>query len=513
MNQNVKLTDEKITTIRLHAEDNLVVAANEIEAGTDVISENVCAVDKIPAGHKIASEFIPTGKPLKKYNQIIGFASQDILPGEHIHIHNVKIENIDHEYAFSVDCRPTNYVKESDRQSFEGIVRPDGRVATRNYIGILPTVMCSAQVSRRIAEQFGDEIMSKYPNVDGVIGLVHSTGCGNPGLGLTFLQRTIAGYSRHPNFGGVLIVGLGCEDNHIEEVLDKTGLTQSEFLKTLSIQDTGGSIKTVMMGKDIIADMLPKLDKVERTTVTAANLSIGLECGGSDAYSGITANPALGYAADMIVKNGGTVILSETPEIYGAEHLLIKRAISEDVGRKIIESINWWKEYTRKNDAELSNNPSPGNLEGGITTIYEKSLGAVAKAGSSNLVEVYKYAESITKAGFVFMDTTSHDIASVTGKVAGGANVVCFTTGRGTPVGGKPVPIIKLATNTLMFTNQSDDMDINCGEILDGRITLEEMGNKIFKLILETASGKKTKSEIHNFGDLEFSPWQIGAVL
>lgn len=513
MGQDRESTDREKSTIRLHPEDNLVVAATEMEVGIYISSENDRTIDKIPPGHKIASEFIPAGNPLKKYGQIIGFASQDIRPGEHIHSHNVKIESVDHEYAFSVDCRPTNYVEESDRATFEGIVRADGRVATRNYIGIIPTVMCAAQVSRRIAEQFGDEIMSEYPNVDGVIGLSHSTGCGNPGLGLTFLQRTIAGYARHPNFGGVLIVGLGCEDNHIEELLDKTSLVENEYMKTISIQDTGGSVKTIIKGKSIIADMLPKLNKIERTTVSAANLSVGLECGGSDAYSGTTANPALGYAADKIVENGGTVILSETAEIFGAEHLLIRRAISEEVGKKIIESISWWKEYTLKNDAKLSKNPSPGNLKGGITTIYEKSLGAVAKAGSSNLVEVYKYAEPITKTGFVFMDTTSHDIASVTGKVAGGANVVCFTTGRGTPVGGKPVPIIKLASNTFMFTNQSDDMDINCGEILDFKMTLEEMGNRIFKLILETASGQQTKSEVHNFGDLEFTPWQIGAVL
>jgi altronate hydrolase len=504
---------KEVLTIRLHPADNLVTAISDLPAGTEIPTEGIIVRQSVPAGHKVATEPVRRGEPLRKYGQIIGFAAENIQTGEVIHTHNVEVKDFAREYAFGADARETEYVSETDRATFQGIVRTDGQVATRNYLGILPTVMCSASVSRKIADHFNDAILANYPNVDGVVALVHSTGCGNPGLGFTFLQRAIAGYARHPNFWGVIIVGLGCEDNQIDSLMTNMSLESGDRLRTLSIQDIGGTNRGIRAGIEMVDEMLPKANNVERTTVSASHLVLGLECGGSDAYSGITANPALGVATDLIVRHGGTAVSSETPEIYGAEHLLTRRAISREVGRKLIDSIKWWEEYTAINGAEINNNPSPGNKAGGLTTILEKSLGAVAKGGSTNLVEVYSFAERITISGFVFMDTTSHDLVSITGKVAGGANIVCFTTGRGTPVGGKPVPVIKLATNTPMYEHLNDDMDLNCGVIMDGHATVEEVGRQIFDLILATASGQQSRSEAHGFGDLEFAPWQVGAML
>ena len=499
--------------IRLHPADNVVVAVVELPVGTVVQSEELVIQEAIPVGHKAATQPIPVGEPLRKYGQIIGFATNHIQAGQHVHTHNTAVKDFSRDYAFGVDVRPTTYVAATERATFQGIVRPDGRVATRNYIGILPTVMCSASVAQKIAEHFRGDILAKYPNIDGVVALAHSTGCGNPGLGFTFLQRAMAGYARHPNFGGVVILGLGCEDNSIESLLNNMSLEASNQLRTLIIQEAGGTLHTVREGIEMIEEMLPQLNRVERTTVSTCHLIVGLECGGSDAYSGITANPALGVAADLIVRHGGTAVFGETPEIYGAEHLLTRRAINQEVGNKLLEAIRWWEKYTAVNNAEMNNNPSPGNKAGGLTTILEKSLGAVAKAGSTNLVEVCGFAEPIRGPGLVFMDAAAFDTISITGKVAGGANLVCFTTGRGTPVGGKPVPVIKLASNTPMYNRLSDDMDLNCGVILDGEATVEEIGQRIFELILATASGQRTRSEIHGFGDLEFAPWQVGAML
>jgi altronate hydrolase len=500
------------STIRLNPTDNVVVAATDLPPEKEILSGSVVTVEKIPAGHKVATEHIPVGVPIRKYGQVIGYASRNIQPGEHVHIHNVEVKYLDQEYEIGVELRDTRFAEKEQRKSFLGIERPYGKVGTRNYIGILPTVMCSASVASRIAEHFTDERIEMYPNVDGVVALPHQTGCGDSGLGREFSRRTLAGYARHPNFGGVLLVGLGCEDNQVDSFMRDMSLKVGDTLRALSIHDLGGSNRTIQKGITTVEEMLPVVDRFKRTTVSASKIVVGLECGGSDAFSGITANPALGVASDLVIKNGGTAVFSETPEIYGAEHLLTRRAISRKVGEKIIESIQWWKKQCEINGVELNNNPSPGNLQGGITTILEKSLGAISKGGSTNLVDVYKYAEAITASGLVFMDTTSHDIASVTGKIAGGANVICFTTGRGTPVGAVPVPVIKLTSNTSTYEQQFDDIDINCGEILDGKATLEEMGERIFEFILDTVSGRKTRSEEYGFGSLEFTPWQIGVV-
>jgi altronate hydrolase len=396
-----------------------------------------------------------------------------------------------------------------------GIKRSDGRVATRNYLGVVSSVNCSAHVCRLIAKFFSDEFLSDYPNIDGVVPIHHRTGCGMGAEGepIEYLRRTLGGYAIHPNFYSTLLIGLGCEANQINNLLSAQGLTRSDRLKAFTIQEVGGTRKTVQQGIDMIKEMLPDANKIERKPASASHLILGLECGGSDGYSGISANPALGAAADLLVQNGGTAILSETPEIYGAEHLLTRRAASREVGEKLVERIKWWEDYTTKLGGEMNNNPSPGNKAGGLTTILEKSLGAVAKGGTQSMVDVYQYAEQVTAKGFVFMDTPGYDPVSVTGHVAGGANIACFTTGRGSAYGCKPSPSIKLSTNTALFNKQEDDMDINCGSIVDGTASIEQVGQEIFDRILEVASGEQSKSEQWGYGEDEFAPWVLGPTM
>ena len=499
-------------TIRLHPDDDVVIARQQLVGGTRLIDENVTISGLIPPAHKVATHAIAKGAPVKRYNQVIGFASRDIAPGEHVHLHNLAMGAFARDYAFGADARPTDYV--DPPATFEGIVRADGRIATRNYLGILSTVNCSATVSRAIADQVTRGALARYPNVDGVVALTHGSGCGmdTQGDGMKLLRRTLAGYARHANFAGVLIVGLGCEANQISALLGASGLEEGPLMRTFSIQDTGGTAKTVAYGVAQIEEMLPHANQVKRETVAASNIVVGLQCGGSDGYSGITANPALGAAVDLLVRHGGTAILSETPEIYGAEHLLTRRAATREVGEKLVALIKWWEDYTARNGGEMDNNPSPGNKQGGLTTILEKSLGAAAKGGSTPLTDVFQYAEQVTTPGFVFMDTPGFDPPSVTGLVAGGCNVMVFTTGRGSCYGLKPCPTIKVASNTPMFERMTDDMDINAGEILAGR-SVEDVGREIFDKILAVASGERTKSELHGYGDEEFVPWQIGPTL
>ena len=508
--------------IRLHSNDDVLIARSQLVGGTTV--ENILVKGLIPAGHKIATHAIDAGQPVRRYNQIIGFASKPIAAGEHVHTHNLDMGadkgvnkgDFARDYAFGADMKPEPAKKEA---TFMGIKRTDGRVATRNYIGILSSVNCSATASRAIADHFSRQTNSSalehFPNVDGVIALTHGTGCGmdTEGMGMQILQRTLAGYATHPNFAGVLVVGLGCESNQINAWLANSSLREGDSLRVFSIQDTGGTAKTVAKGIALINDMLPQANAVKREPCSAAHITIGLQCGGSDGYSGISANPALGAAVDLLVAHGGSAILSETPEIYGAEHLLTRRAVKREVGEKLIERIKWWEHYTEINEGEMNNNPSPGNKAGGLTTILEKSLGAVAKGGTSNLQAVYEYAEPVTTHGFVYMDTPGYDPVSATGQVAGGANLICFTTGRGSAYGCAPSPSLKLATNSALWRKQEEDMDINCGEIIDGSSTVAEMGQRIFELVLATASGAKSKSEAHGYGQNEFVPWQVGAVM
>jgi len=497
--------------IRLHPNDNVVVARMDILPNTKVEGD-VSAATRIPPGHKILTRPVRKGEPLRKYNQIIGFATDDLAPGTHIHTHNCVMGDFERDYAFCADAHPTDYI--TPPASFMGYRRPDGRAATRNYIGIVTTVNCSAATSRMIAAKL-QPLLAQYPNIDGVVPLTHGGGCGMAAAGLEMdvLRRTLAGYARHANMSAVVILGLGCEANQISGLMNAEGLKEGPKLIPMTIQDEGGVSKTVMRAVGFLNELLPEANDVKREPIPVSDLILALQCGGSDGYSGISANPALGVASDLLVRHGGTVILSETPETYGAEHLLTRRAVSREVGEKLVALMKWWEDYTAKHGGEMNHNPSPGNKAGGITTILEKSLGAAAKAGASNLVEVYNYAEPVAAKGFVFMDTPGYDPVSATGQVAGGANLICFTTGRGSAYGCKPAPSLKLATNTPLFKRMADDMDLNCGTIIDGEESVEACGKRIFELILATASGRKSKSEALGYGDDEFAPWQLGAVM
>ncbi|MDP9523816.1 UxaA family hydrolase [Pseudomonas putida] len=503
-----------LAVIRLNPLDNVLIARQALPQGLHLDAEAITVRQPIPSGHKLATERVEQGQPLRRYGQIIGFASQAIDAGDHVHVHNVQMGDFARDYAFGVGTRS---LPGSEAQ-FQGIVRADGRVATRNYIGILTSVNCSATVARAVADHFRrdihPEMLADYPNIDGVVALTHGAGCAvDPsGEALGLLRRTLGGYAVHPNFAAVLIIGLGCETNQIESLLETQGLQASAQLRAFTIQGIGGTSKTIAAGIEQVRSLLAEANHVQRQPVSARHLVVGLQCGGSDGYSGITANPALGNAVDRLVAAGGTAILSETPEIYGAEHLLTRRAVSREVGEKLVARIRWWEDYCQRMNAELNNNPSAGNKAGGLTTILEKSLGAVAKAGSSNLVDVYQYAEAVHAQGLVFMDTPGYDPVSATGQVAGGANLIAFTTGRGSAYGCAPAPSIKLATNNRVFEHQQEDMDVNCGGIADGSTTIEERGAYIFEQMLRIASGERSKSEQHGYGQNEFVPWQIGAV-
>jgi altronate hydrolase len=509
------MTEHQTLTVRLHPDDNVVTARIDLLPKTAVGAEEVTCAARIPAGHKVATRRIEAGEPIKKYNQIIGFASEPIEPGAHVHTHNVEMRDFARDYAFGTDARPTAYVPEDQRASFQGFLRDSGKAGTRNFIGVLSTVNCSATVCHHIAETFPREELAAFGNVDGIVALTHGTGCGmaDRGEGFATLQRTLWGFARHPNFAGVLLVGLGCEVNQIDFLLEAYQIKRGPHFRTMTMQGTGGTRKTIERAQAMLREMLPHANAASRQPISASELSLALQCGGSDAYSGMTANPALGVCADLLVRQGGTAILSETPEIYGAEHLLTRRAVSRAVGEKLVERIEWWEDYCARNGGEMNNNPSPGNKAGGLTTILEKSLGAAAKGGTTNLVGVYKYAEPITERGFVYMDSPGYDPCSATGQVASGGNLICFTTGRGSCFGFKPVPSLKLATNSEMYRRMDEDMDINCGVILDGEASIDQMGQQIFDLVLEVASGRRSKSEELGLGNHEFTPWQIGAVM
>jgi altronate hydrolase len=497
--------------LKLNEQDSVLVALADLPAGT-AVGDGLTVGETIPRGHKLARRAIAVGEPVMKFGIPIGVATRPIAAGTHIHTHNLEFQTMRVNWRLG-GAAPAP--KPANRSvGFEGFKREDGRVGTRNYLGVLTTVNCSATVARLIAERFRREVdLSGLPMIDGIASLTHHQGCGARGDGpnIALLRRTLAGYAHHPNFAGVLVVALGCEDNQVHDFMAKAGLHASERLKPLIIQEEGGTEATVRAAIDALKTMIEPAAAAKREPVGAENLVVGLQCGGSDGFSALTANPALGKAVDLLAAAGGTGILSETPEIYGAESLLLARVTDAAVGEKLIELIRWWEEHASHDNGSLDNNPSPGNKAGGITTILEKSLGAVAKSGSSPLTAVYRYAEPITAKGAVFMDSPGYDPVSATGQVAAGANLVCFTTGRGSCFGCKPAPSLKLATNTPMYQRMKGDMDINCGEIVDGTATMDEMGERIFDLMLRTASGQKTRSEELGYGDEEFVPWNYGA--
>lgn len=499
--------------VRLRTEDNVVIAFKALQVGDQI--EGIITKEPIHVGHKIATVCIPEGSPVRKFGQIIGYAAQDILAGAHIHTHNLEFRPTEGFYEFGTDIPALGEASDAERDQFMGYQRKNGSVGTRNYIAIVTSVNCSATAARRIADAFGSEELAAFPNVDGVVAFVHGTGCGMAGNGEGFeaLQRVMWGYAQHPNHGGVLMVGLGCEMNQIDWLLEAYGIEQGPLFQTMNIQNVAGLQKTIEIGIKKVKAMLPLVNDVTRTKCPVSELKVALQCGGSDAWSGVTANPALGEACDLLAAQGGTGVLAETPEIYGAEHLLTRRAKDRVTGERLVEMIKWWEAYTARNQGSMDNNPSPGNKQGGLSTILEKSLGAAAKGGTSPLMGVYKYAEPVRASGFTFMDSPGYDPASVTGQIAGGCNIVCFTTGRGSAFGSKPAPTIKLATNSAIFDRMRDDMDINCGDILSDQISVQEKGRYIYEMILRVASGEQTKSEAQGLGDYEFVPWQIGAVM
>ncbi|TCQ99073.1 altronate dehydratase family protein [Neorhizobium sp. JUb45] len=497
--------------IKLADPDNVLLAIDALAPGEEV--GGVSVAQRVPRGHKMSVQPIAKDAAVVKYGEIIGFAKEDIAPGNWVHEQNVYIRSFDRDYEFGVAAKPTYYAPAAERKTFQGYKRANGRYGTRNYVAIMTSVNCSASAARFIAEQINrSSILEDYPNIDGVISLVHGSGCGLDlhGEDYELLRRTQWGYATNPNIGGVLMVGLGCESFQIPRWMQSYGVTESESFRSLIIQEVGGTRKTVEAGVKAICEMLPTVNHASRTDAPASELMLALQCGGSDGYSGITANPALGVAVDLLVAQGGTAVLSETPEIYGAEHLLIRRAETSAIGERLAERIRWWEDYTKRNNMEMNNNPSPGNKAGGLTTILEKSLGASVKGGSTNLAGVFGYAEPVTARGLVFMDTPGYDPVSATGQVAGGANMMCFTTGRGSAFGCKPTPSIKLATNSFIYESMNEDMDINCGDVLDG-VSLTSKGEEIFGRILAVASGERTKSEILGYGDSEFVPWSVGA--
>jgi altronate hydrolase len=510
--------------IRLHPQDNVAIAKTNVSIGTvlEVAQGQPAQVRVrrfIPSGHKIALRAIEVGQPAYRYGQAIGFASQPILPGDHVHTHNLSVQEFDRDYAFGVDVQPVIYLPESQRRTFLGYRRATGRVGTRNYLAVIASVNCSAHTSREIAHYFTLERLAAYPNVAGVIALAHHSGCATRvgGADYVLLQRTLAGMARHPNVGACLLVGLGCETNQIGDLAANFGLTGHSGPETspppsLVIQEVGGIHKTVQAGIAAIEELLPLVNAAQRTPQPVSELVLALQCGGSDGWSGVTANPVLGLVADEIVRQGGSAVLAETPEIYGAEHLLTRRAINAEVGQKLVAKVRWWEQHTQRLGLEIDNNPSPGNKAGGLTTIYEKSLGAVAKGGHMPLVAVYDYAEAITARGFSFMDTPGYDPISVTGQVAGGCNVVLFTTGRGSVFGFKPAPSLKICTNSTTYERMVEDMDVNAGRMLEGA-TLEEVAAELFELVIAVASGQPTKSEAQSVGEAEFNPWSLGGTL
>lgn len=499
----------------LTAGDDVAVARGDIAKGQTLFADGqqVTALADIPSGHKIALRGVACGQRVRKYGQTIGQATAAVQPGDYVHVHNLAMPAAGATHALANIYQPTAYHAET--ASFAGYVRADGRVGTRNYIGVISSVNCSATVCKQIAAAFDAGHLRDYPNVDGVVAITHGSGCGMgaKGDGIDILKRTLRGYADHVNFAGVLVIGLGCEVNQLAPLMEQLAERPAVLKASLVIQEAGGTRETVQRGVALVQAMLAPVNSLQRSSVPARHLTVGLQCGGSDGYSGITANPALGAAVDLVVRHGGTAILSETPEIYGAEHLLTARAVSAQVAEQLMQRIHWWEDYVRHHDGDMNNNPSPGNKAGGITTILEKSLGAVAKAGATGLMGVYQYAEPVLSKGLVFMDTPGYDPVSATGQVAGGANLICFTTGRGSTYGCKPTPSLKIATNTGLFQRMSLDMDFNAGPIVDGEESVAEAGARLFELMLASASGQKTCSEENGLGDNEFLPWQIGAVM
>lgn len=501
-------------TIRLHPGDNVVIARVDIPAGTEIPEEGFTTVNDIPAGHKVAARVIDTDEKIFKFATAICKASRVIEAGEHVHKHNVHTEPLEKDYAFCSEYKSCEYVPEEERVKFNGFVRPDGKVGTRNYIGIFTTVLCAAPIAEGICKYFTPEVMKDYPNVDGVIPFVVDTGCGmeQSGPPMDILRRCTGNYIKHPNIGASLIVGLGCERNNIDAFMAQEGIVETDTVKRFVIQEHKGSVQSIKDGIEIVKGFLEIANKDVRQPASVEHIMVALQCGGSDGFSVISANPALGKAMDKLVKNGGTCVLAETTEIYGGEHILTRNAATPEVAQKVVDVMEWWRKYSEGHAVQFTGNTVPGNIKGGLTSTAEKALGVVAKGGSTGLVDVVDYAFPVVKHGFNYMDTPARDSVAMTGEISGGCNICIFTTGRGTCIGTYPSPTIKLCSNTPAYLNMVDDMDINCGTIIDGDKTLDEVADEIFNYLIECSSGKYPKSEALGYGASEFRPWQYGII-
>lgn len=496
-----------MSLLRLHPDDDVAVVLTDLAAGASV--DGLVLRDPIAAGHKVAVRPVAKGAPVRRYGQVIGVAAVDVAPGDRVHTHNLTMSEADRAAEIGVDRRPLPAPHAP--ATWSGYRRADGRWGTRNTIAVLTSVNCSATVARRIADAFPTDALPE--GVDDVVAYTHTGGCGGAfdGEDVRLLQRTLAGYARHPNVAAVLIVGLGCEANQIPDWLANEGLTPGPSLRTLSIQEAGGTLKAIEDGRAIVRELIALAATARRQPAPLSGLVVGLQCGGSDGWSGVTANPALGRAVDRLIAHGGSAMLSETPEIWGAEHLLLRRA-DPDTARRLIDRLAWWRDHAQSNGMELNNNPSPGNLKGGLTTILEKSLGAVAKAGSAPLEDVIGYAQPLRRVGLTFMDSPGYDPCSATGQIASGANLIAFTTGRGSVFGSKPAPCLKIASNARLAGWMAEDVDIDASTVLNGE-SLDTVGLRIFNRLLSLASGEPSASETLGIGDAEFVPWQRGAYL
>ena len=515
----MQISLQETPAIHLHPSDNVAIALVPLSAKRTLTIANtqITLNTAIHAGHKVALQSVAIGQAVRRYGQIIGFASQPISPGDHVHTHNLSVGNMQLDYAVGSEVVDIPFVAANERRTFAGYQRADGSAGTRNTVAVIGTVNCASHTLKRIVERAKRELLPNYPNVTDIVALSHKHGCatrdGSPELGM--LQRTLAGFAHNPNVAGYLFVGLGCETNQFESLFlaHRARFGAHQLPPYMAIQDEGGVAATIEAGLAALVPVLQYADQFRRTPTPISKLNLALQCGGSDGFSGISANPALGVAVDMLVAHGGTAVLAETPEIYGAEHMLTRRAASQAVADKLIERIHWWEEYTRREGFEIDNNPSHGNKAGGLTTIYEKSLGAVAKGGSMPLAAVYEYAEPMTQSGFVFMDTPGYDPVSATGQVAGGSNIIIFTTGRGSCFGFKPVPSIKISTNSTTYERMRSDMDINAGTIITGHESIKQVGERIFSYMIDVASGKASLSEAQDIGEEEFNPWMLGATM
>jgi altronate hydrolase len=500
------------SVILLHSEDSVAIARKNIETGRE-LEVNGVAVETlapIPAGHKVAIRSIRAGDPVYRYGNVIGFATSAIRPGEHVHVHNLGYQELD-PAEVAIEERPMERRAAVSSEIFLGYQRADGRVGTRNYIAVVAASNCAAHTAELIAESFSDASLPE--SVDGIVAFPHGEGCGQAmGPDTEQLQRTLEGVLDHPNVSAALILGLGCEVNQIDHYLGRNGTgTTTAALHGLTLQSSGGTRGTVEAARKQIFEFIDRAAAEKRTEVPASKLALGLNCGGSDSFSGITANPALGFCCDLIVERGGAIVLAETTEIFGAEHLLTRRARNAAVARELLACVEKYKVYLRQFGGSFNDNPSPGNKEGGLTNILEKSLGAVAKAGTSTLEDVLEYSERLRKPGFAFMNTPGYDPVSITGLAAGGVNLIAFTTGRGSAIGFPSIPVLKIASNSNTYRRMTGNMDINAGRIADGEATVEQVGREIFETLLRVASGTRTHAE--ELGHHEFAPWRIGPVL